>query len=128
MRKPSGSYQLLKPGVRYSISHHVLTVTEADAVAIAQELDGLFRVEITHNTMSTGIDPAFLVILTHAGIPNDKTVPRAIQAIRDVARKHRGRHIGWDRLELPEHRASRDWLDDSDDDDDGDGFVIGIKG
>jgi len=116
MRKPSGSYQLLQPGIRYRISHHVITVTEAEAVAIAQELDGLFQVEVTRNTMSTGLDPDFKVIVSHDGIPNDRTVPRAIRAIQDVASRHRGRWTGWDRLELgpaePDRRHHHD--DDQD--------------
>lgn len=126
-KTPSGSFQLFKPGIRYRISHHVITVTQAEAAAIAQELDGPFQVEITRNTMSTGLDPAFLVIITHDGIPNDGTVPRAIRAIQDVAGKHRGRHVGWDRTELPpEQKVNRGWLEPDDDDDDG--VVIGIKG
>ncbi len=120
-KQTSGEFSLFRPATRYTISHHVITVTQAEAVAIAEELDGPFQVEVTRNTMSTGFDPDFLVIITHTGIPNEKTVPRAIRAIQDVAGKHRGRHVGWDRLELPpEQKAGRGWLEPDDDDDDSD--------
>ncbi len=114
---PDGFHQLLKPGIRYRISHHVITVTEAEAVAIAQELDSPFQVEVTRNTMSTGFDPDFKVIVSHDGIPNDRTVPRAIRAIQDVASKHRGRHVGWDRMELPPEQVCKNWVEPDDDDD-----------
>jgi hypothetical protein len=129
---PDGSHQLFQDSVRYAITHRVEVWGQREAASLADSLHGRFEASIVPSPFDTLAAGLWEVTLTHTGVPDQRTVPRARKAIEEAIQEAgvRGRYLNFERTELgpadpPRRHPFADKADD-DGEDDGENSVFSM--